>query len=235
MLGSAFLIRRDDAMAPHWQLFLSLAPLSLYLLLVGSWHARRSPRVVLGPLDLLLLVGGIGGLALFGPFGHFATKVLFGKPSVIHALTLASGFLLVALLMSRNAWRTLAVYHVDRPALDRAIRAALQELPGSRFVETLRGYEDEANQQGLSVETSARWCTATVEAFGRDPEILIHRLGTLLKRRFRAVEGPRTTRPAWIFLAAAALTLLTPCASWLISQPEARAALRSFFERIPGG
>jgi hypothetical protein len=222
------------AMHADWQFPLAVAPLALYLFLVSSWHSGPRPRVVPGPVDLVLLMAGVGGLVLFGPFGQLLVRMLFGRPTLLHWLTLASGLVLVVLIVSRKAWRSLVVYHIDPATLDRAVRAALSEMPG-RFRATLRGFEDETSQRHLSIEVSRRWLTATIESYGSDPEVLIHELGIRLRRQFRAVSAPAASAQAWFFLGLSALALVVPWAGWLASQPQARAALRMLFGHHPGG
>src|SRR5262249_26865019 len=116
-------------MPSHWQLTASLGPLALYLFWLARAHGGRHPQVVSGPSDFALLALGLGGLVVFGPFGQVLVKILFGKPTALGWLTMTSGLALVAVLASRRAWRRLVVYHVDPDALERAVAAALVQLP----------------------------------------------------------------------------------------------------------
>jgi hypothetical protein len=195
-------------------------------------HGGRHPQVVSGPVDFALLSLGLGGLIVFGPFGQALGKILFGKPTALGWLTMASGLLLVAILTSRRAWRRVVVYHVDPATLDRAVLASLAQLPG-RFQRTVNGYEDASRKQAIVVESSSRWMTATIEAHGHEPERFVHDLHAHLRRQFRAAPAP-PTRLGWTLLALSTLTMLLPSIVWLLGQPHARAALRVLFERRPG-
>jgi hypothetical protein len=222
-------------MSSLWQYALSIGPLAVYLVLLARWHGGLHPRVVSGRADVALLTFGLGGLVLFGPFGQTMTGLLFGRPAPPGSagwLALASGLTFVALLLSRRASRQLVVYHIDAASLERALLETLEDVPG-RYVRTINGFEDHSRARGVRVEVSSRWLTATIDAFGREPDRLIRELEGRLRRRFRETSSPRS-RLGWVFVAGSGATLLLPLVGRLLTQPAARAALRAFFERLPG-
>ena len=220
-------------MISHWHYAFSVGLLVLYLVILARWHGGRFPRVVSGPADFAFLTLGVGGLALFGPIGQALVKILFVKPNSLDWLALASGMTLAALLVSRRVWRRLVIYHVDAATLDRALEEILTHAPG-RFVRTMHGFEDTAQKRGIRVEASSRWMTATIEAYGQEPERLIHALEGWLDDRLRTMSSPPSKVGA-LFLVGSALMLLLAMGGWLLAQPQALAALRGFIERLPGG
>jgi len=220
-------------MISHWHHAFSVGLLALYLLVLARWHGGRAPRVVSGPADFALLISGIGGLALFGPLGQTLAAILFDRPNTLDWLSLASGMTLAVLLLSRRAWRRLVIYQIDAATLDRALEDALAHEPG-RFLRTLRGFEDPVYGQGVQVDMSPRWRTATIEAYGREPERLIHGLERHLEHRFRSVNLP-PSRISGLFLVGAVLTLMVATVGWLFSQPQGWADFRGLLERLPGG
>jgi hypothetical protein len=220
-------------MISHWHYAFSVGLLALYFLVLARWHGGRYPRVVSGPADFALLTCGIGGFALFGPFGQTLARILFVRPNTLDWLSLASGMTLVALLISRRAWRRLVIYHVDAVTLDRALEEAFAH-DGSRFIRTIDGFEEIAEKRGIRVESSSRWMTATIEAYGHEPERLIHSLEGRLDDHFRTTTLP-PSRIGELFLGGSALTLFLATVGWLFTQPQAWAALRGLLERLPGG
>lgn len=220
-------------MLSPWHFAFSVGLLALYLAVLARWHGGRAPRVVSGPADFAFLIFGIGGLVLFGPIGQALAKFLFVKPNTLDWLALASGITLAALLASRRAWRRLVIYHIDAPTLDRALEPLLTQNLG-RYIRTIHGFEDSAQLRGIRVEVSTRWRTATIEAYGQEPEQLIHALEGGLDHRFRALSSPQS-RISGLLLGGSLLILLLATGGWLLAQPQALAALRSFIGRRQGG
>ena len=215
------------------QVALTAGPLAFYLAVLAAWQGGRHPRVVSGPLDLGLLVLGLGGLLTFGPFGQVVARALFGKPNLLDWLTLISGEGLVATVLARRALRRVAVYCVDPETLNRSLREALDRGPG-RFVATLRGFEDRAEARGISVEVSPGSRAAVIEAYGREPEELINELAPRLEERLRDVPMPPSPL-SWILSGLWGLTTLAFLAGCFFAQPQARAALRALLQRLNGG
>ncbi|AGA26877.1 hypothetical protein [Singulisphaera acidiphila] len=220
-------------MISHWHYAFSVGLLVLYLVILARWHGGRYPRVVSGPADFAFLTFGIGGLVLFGPIGQTLARILFDKPNALDWLALASGMTLAALLISRRAWRRLVVYHVDAATLDRVLEELLTPDAG-HFVRTIHGFEDPVRRKGIRIEVSSHWMTATIEAYGHEPERLIHALEGGLVDRLRT-RSSLPSKVGELFLAGSALILLLGTAGWLLAQPQALAALRGFIERLPGG
>ena len=124
------------------------------------------------------------------------------------------------------------MYHVEPAVFDRVLAETLARLPG-RFQRTVSGFEDPARARGIVVDASPRWRTGTIEAYGGEPERLIQELEAGLRLRFRTTPAP-PTRVGWALLALSTLALVLPSIVWILGQPQARAALRVFFERRPG-
>ncbi len=214
------------------QVALTAGPLAFYLAVLAAWQGGRQPRVVSGPLDFGLLVVGVGGLLTFGPFGQLMARALFGKPNLLDWLTLISGEGLVATVLTRRALRRVAVYCVDPETLNRSLREALDLGPG-QFVATLGGFEDRVEARGISVEVSPRSRAAVIEAYGRDPEDFINELAPRLQEQLRDVSMPPSPL-SWILSGLWGLTTLAFLAGLFFAQPQARAALRAFLQRLNG-
>jgi hypothetical protein len=219
-------------MAYHWQSAVAAGLLAHYFFTLALWHSGGRPRVVSGAADAAHLGLGLGGLVLFGPFGQALARMLFVKQGVLGSLTLASGLALAALLLSHSAWRRVVIYNVDRESLAKALRDVLETSSG-RYVPTLRGLEDPKDQRGVTIEMPGWSQTATIEAYGRDPETLARELGEGLRKSLAVVASPGSGN-AWRFLGAAALVLIVPAAGWILQEPVARSALRAVFERLSG-
>ncbi|SIO61193.1 hypothetical protein SAMN05444166_6674 [Singulisphaera sp. GP187] len=220
-------------MLSQWHYAFSVGLLALYLLILARWHGGRSPRVVSGPADFAFLTFGLGGLVLFGPIGQALAKIFFVRPNALDWLALASGMTLAALLVSRRAWRRLLVYHVDAATLERALDDILTHAAG-RFVRTIHGFEDPVQRRGIRVEASSRWMTASIEAYGHEPERMIQMLEGRLEDRLRTMVPP-ASKVGGLFLVGSALTLLLAIGGWLLTQPQTLAMLRGLLERLPGG
>jgi hypothetical protein len=219
-------------MAYHWQSALAAGLLAAYFFILALWHSGGRPRVVSGPADAALLGFGLGGVVLFGPFGQTLGKILFVNQGVLSWLTLASAISLAALLLSHRVWHRVVIYNIDSAALEKALGEVLETV-GGRCVRTLRGFEDPNEKRGVTVEMWPRFRTATLEAYGREPEGLAHDLGKTLRRRLAAVRSP-ASGTAWVFLGATALVLVAPMTGWILHEPVARNALRALFERLSG-
>jgi hypothetical protein len=213
------------------QLVLTVAPLAFYFYIVALLQAGRHPRVVAGALDVTLLTLGVGGLIIFGPFGHLLVGMLFGQPGPIPWLMLILGAILVVATLARRSTRRLVIYHIDAETLESVLPDALGPGP---FVRTVDGFEDRTQARGVRVESSPRWQSAVIEAYGRNPNALIRELGPRLRDRLRGVPT-RTSEVAVILFGLSALTMLVPLTGYLLAQPHARAALRVLLEHLKGG
>lgn len=211
------------------QFALTLSPLAAYFFMLGVWHRGRSPRLVPGPLDFGLLAFGIWGLLAFGPVGQVMVRLLARTPNVWAWLTWATSLILLALCLAPRSARRLVVYHVEPEAVPQALRACLDELPGS-FSPTLRGFEDPRSGRGVAVDLSPAWRTATIEAYGRQPEALIALLLPRLRERLREA-APRCSAAATVWFSLSGLTLVVPLVGLLLSRSEVLAALRALLGR----
>jgi hypothetical protein len=216
------------------QLALMVGPLTVYLYVIAVWQSGRRPRIVAGPVDFAWLLFGLSGLVLFGPVGRIliGRAAGLGAPSTWAWLALISSLVLVAAPWLPRSFRRVVIYNVDREGLDRALRDALQALPGS-FVPTLRGFEDRLQQRGLLVELTPWTRSAVIEAYGTDPESFI----SLIRHGLQADLQPGLVKPspvAWALLGLC-LGLIGPVLVVLLSRPQTRAVLRPLMQRLHGG
>jgi hypothetical protein len=220
-----------ERMTSPVQLVLTIVPLASYLYLLAIWQAGRYPRVIPGAFDVSLLALGVGGLALYGPFGQMLARILFGRPAPIHWWILTLAAILVVSTLARRSSRRLVIYHVDPEALESTLRDLFEPV---RFFRTLNGYEDRTHARGVRVDVSPRWQSAVIEAYGRDPDALIQELEPTLRERLRAAPA-RTSDVGIMFFGLSALAMLVPLTGFLLDQPRARAVLRVLLEHLPGG
>jgi hypothetical protein len=157
--------------------------------------------------------------------------MLLGWPRWVQTLIVTLVGFLVARGLARRARRRLVIYHVDADALDAALRESLGPEP---FTPTLDGYEDKERARGVRVERSPRWQTAVVEAFGRDPELLIAQLAPEFRARLRA-HPARASGVSLILFSLSALTMVIPLTGYLLASPRTRAALRVLLQHLQGG
>ena len=216
------------------QLALALGPLAVYLYVVAIWQSGHRPRIISGPIDFVLLMIGLSGLLVFGPIGHILVNraAPFSSPSVWAWLALACSIGLIALPWLPRSYRRLTVYNVDAAALDAALRAVLGELPG-QFEPTVRGFEDRSNHRGLTVETTAWFRAAVVEAYGSEPETLIRLVGRGLPKHLRAPSA-RPSVVAWALLGLC-LAIVAPVLTVFLTRPQAREVFRVLIRRLHGG
>ena len=216
------------------QLALMLGPLAFYLYVLALWQSARTPRVVSGPLDFLMLVVGLSGLMVFGPIGNLLVVRLspFGKPNPWAWLALGASFGLLVLPWLPRSFRRLVIYNVDADRLDEVWAEVLATLPGS-FLRTVRGFEDPVHRRGLTIDSSPRLRSVVVEAYGHDPETLIQAVGGRLRGRLRRPSG-RPAAVAWLLLGLC-MGLIAPILVVLLTRPRAREVLRVLLERLQGG
>ena len=220
-------------MSPTWRLLLATVPLTAYLIRLGLWRGGRTPRVVVGAVDLGWLAFGLVGLFSFGPIGDALISALFPEPNLWSRLVLASSWGLVSLLLGPWASRRLVIYNVVARAVGPAVRSAIDELDGE-FVPTLEGFEDAEAGRGVRLQAGTGSSTVVVEAYGRDPAGLIAVLAPAIRDRLGDAARPASlTRVVWF--AFSGLTLLVPLLGLLLSRPQVRGALRALLGRIQGG
>lgn len=218
----------------HWQTALLMAaPLALYLGLLACWHGGRRPVVISGPADVALLSFGLGGVVLFGPFGQAIVGWLPGPPRKLVWVGLALWLALLVLQICRRAAHTLVVYHVDAAALERALTAAFDDR-AAHYLRTRDGFEGRTRLDGVRIDFSPRWHTATLEVYGDDPASLLRQIEPRLRAHLRGA-SPSTPQISQLFLAGALAAMLFPLTIWVFSQAETRAAVRQLMQRIFGG
>ena len=219
-------------MTSPWQYALTVGPLAFYLWLLALWQSGRHPRVVRGLVDFGWLAFGVGGLLAFGPFGTYATAILFGHPDATDRLAFFSALGLFASLLGRRALHRFSVYNVDAGSLDQALRDVLSR-DGRSFARTLGGFEEAASGRGLRVEFAGRVGCASVEAYGRDPEGFVQEIRGPLRERLRVVSRPPSPVAFALYLGSL-LVMIAPLFGLVLSQPHTRQALRALIHRLSG-
>ncbi len=172
-------------------LALIFGPIAAYLAWVGSWHARRSPVVVSGPFDAMLLALAVSGLVLAGPLGRLAERAFFSDPTILDRAALVSGYLILCGLWARRAGRRLVVYGIARNDLTVVLNDVLPTVGGD-FERTMTGYEEAVTGRILTIEVSPRLQTAVIEIHGPKPEGFADVLTEAVRADF--VKHPRPSR-----------------------------------------
>ena len=212
-------------MTPAMQIALTATPLAAYFYALCVFHGGRRPRMVSGPVDVGLLTFGVGGLVVFGPFGRAVLGRLVGEGAGPVAWTLWIGVVgLWSLVLAGSASLRVTIYHIDAGELDQAVRDALKQLPGS-FSPTLNGYEDVIRGSGIAIKPLRFLRSGAVEAYGREPEVLIREL----KPKLREVLSHRLQKGSMVshaMFGLACLTWFVPVAAYLAANPRAKDALR---------
>ncbi len=213
------------------QIALAATPLSAYFYMLALFQSGRRPRVVSGPLDLLLLAIGVGGLVAFGPVGQVVIARVVGPGAT--AWHWAIWVVLLAVwTLAFSGWtgRRLAIYNIDRAGLDGAVRDALSRIDGD-FRPTLRGYEDGGRELGVTVQVSARFLAGAVEAYGSHPEALIGALEPRLREALARIPR-RPSRVAHALYGLACLVMLLPVGGFLMTNTRAREAVRLMIRSV---
>jgi hypothetical protein len=207
------------------QIALTATPLAGYFYALGLFHSGRRPRLVPGPLDVGLMAFGLGGLIAFGPFGRSVLGRLVGAEAGPLAWSVwVAVVALWSLALAGSAGLRVTVYHLTAGELDRAVREALAGA-GGRFTPTLNGFEDAARGAGILVRSVPRLRVGTVEAYGRDPEVLMAELKPRIRDALaRLPQGPSRVSHAMFGLAC--LAMLVPVTGFFLSNSRARDALR---------
>jgi hypothetical protein len=216
---------------PAMQVALTATPLAAYFYALGVFHSGRHPRMVAGPVDVGLLAFGLGGLVAFGPFGKAVLGGLVGSEVSLFSWAIWVVVIgLWALVLAGSASLRLTVYHVDSRDLERAVREALGQLEG-RFSPTLHGFEDATRGVGITLKPIRFLRTCGVEAYGREPEVLIRELkpvlGDVLSRLPQRASGV-----SHALFGMACLTMLVPVTGFLIANPRAKDALRMLMHSL---
>ena len=214
-----------------FSVLLMFGPIAAYLANLGIRQAGRRPKVVSGPVDSAFLGFALGALLAFGPVGRALTAGLRAN-LVLPVLLCALGLFLM--LLSTRSRRRLTIYNADPNLVDRVLRQAIDALPG-QYARTLRGFEDRDGARGLTVEASAKYRTAEIEAFGAGAEALISAIEPPLRRALASEAWPKNLSLARFWLSLASLTVTAPLAVSLLSGPHVRVMLRALLERIRGG
>jgi hypothetical protein len=196
------------------QIALTATPLAAYFFVLGILHSGKRPRMVSGPVDVGLLTFGVGGLVAFGPFGRAVLGRLVGEGAGPVAWIIWIGVVgLWSLVLAGSASLRVTIYHIDARELDRAVLDALKQLPGA-FSPTLSGYEDVLRGSGIAVKSLWFLRSGAVEAYGREPDLLIREL----KPKLREILADRPQRPSNVshaMFSLACLTMIVPVAGYM--------------------
>jgi hypothetical protein len=218
-------------MTPAMQITLTATPLAAYFYALGVFHGGRRPRMISGPVDVLLLTIGLGGLVAFGPFG----KAVLGRMAGDHAGFLAWSIwvglvALWAVVLAGSASLRVTVYQVSPEDLDRAVRQALNQMEG-KFYSTLRGFESPDRQSGVTIKPLRLLRSGSVEAYGQSPDVLIRDLKPKLRDALaRLPQRASAISPAMFGLAC--LTMLIPVSGFFLANPRAKDALRTLMQSL---
>ena len=213
------------------QIALTATPLAAYFYALGVLHSGKRPRMVGGPVDMGLLTLGLGGLVVFGPFGRAVIGRLVGAEAGLLAWAIWVGVVgLWAMVLAGSASLRVTVYHVAPEELDRAVRDALGRLEG-RFAPILNGFEDTKRGAGITVKP-LRWLrSGSVEAYGREPEVLIRELRPNLKIALARLPQ-RASGVSHAMFGLACVTMLVPVSSFFYANPRAKDALHKLVQSL---
>lgn len=191
------------------QVAVMTVPLAAYFGALGVLHSGPRPRLVSGPVDVVMLAGGLGGLLTFGPVGQVVVGRFLGGSNPVAWTTWCSIVALMIVLWLASASRRVIVYNVLPDDLRRAARDAFESLQGEANP-TIDGFEDESRSRGIAIRSSRLLRTGTIESRGLDPEALI----AALTPRLRSALGDSGGNPSGMALAmfgvAALMMLLAP-------------------------
>ncbi len=187
--------------------------------------------MISGPIDVGLLAFGLGGLIAFGPFGRAVLGRLVGSHASPVAWILWLGVVILwAAVLAASASLRIAVYHISRRELERAVLEALSHVEG-RFIATLNGFEDTKRGVGLTIKSVGWLRSGSVSAYGRDPEVLIRELNPRLKASL-ALFPQKTSAITHIMFGLAFLTMMVPLSGALLTNPRAKDALRALMHSL---
>jgi hypothetical protein len=218
-------------MTPATQIALTATPLAAYFYALGVFHSGRRPRMIAGPVDVGLLSIGLGGLIAFGPFGQAVLGRLVGANFGLFAWTI---WLIVvglwALVLAGSASLRVTVYHIDSQDLEKAVGEALREL-GGQFSPTLHGFEDTARGVGITLKPIRFLRTGAVEAYGREPDVLMRELKPVLRAALSRIPQ-RASGVSHALFGMACLIMLVSVAGFLFANPRAKDALRTLMQSL---
>jgi hypothetical protein len=218
-------------MTPAMQIALTATPLAVYFYALGVFHSGRRPRMVAGPVDVGLLAFGLGGLIAFGPFGRAVLGRLVGADVGTFAWAIWVGVVaLWALVLAGSASLRVTVYHIDSWELERAVHESLGQLEG-QFSPTLHGFEDTKRGVGIHLKPIRFLRTVGVEAYGREPDLLIRELRPILRASLSGFPQ-KASGVSHALFGMACLTMLFPVAGFLIANPRAKDALKTLMHSL---
>lgn len=216
------------------QLPLMLAPLAVYLYILGVLHASGKPKAISGGFDFAFLAIAIWAILEFGPVGSVLSGPWLGPARG----RLIAGLLLVivasALSGGANPLARIIVYNITPLAMDVALARALARIP-FEFRPTLRGYEDARKGLTLVVEAGGRFRVASISAQGPRAVELVRTLKPLLTEELRLEDSTDEARTAWGFFIASSLTMIIPFAIMMLVRPDTRDVIRLLWKKIQGG
>jgi hypothetical protein len=211
------------------QIALTATPLAAYFYVLGVFHGGSRPRLVSGPADVGLMAFGLGGLVAFGPFGRSVLARLVGNEVGLLGWSIwVAMVVLWSLVLAGSATLRLSIYHLSPEELDRALREALSKV-GGWFTPTIHGFEDAGRGTGITVKSLPKLRAGAIEAYGKDPEVLIAEL----KPRLQEALAKYPQRPSGIshaMFGLACLAMLVPVIGFFRSNPRAQNALRTLLE-----
>ncbi|WP_435009802.1 hypothetical protein P12x_001040 [Tundrisphaera lichenicola] len=213
------------------QIALTATPLAAYFYVLGLFHGGRKPIMLTGPVDVGLMAGGLGGLVAFGPFGQSVLSRVAGAEVGLLGWSIWIALVVLwSLVLAGTAALRVTVYHLSNEELDRAVRETLYRIDG-RFTSTIYGFEDADRMSGITVRSLPRLRSATIEAYGKDPETLISEF----KPRFREELSRFPQAPSEIshaMFGLACLIMLLPVTGYFLSNARAKHAFWALLQSL---
>lgn len=184
----------------------ALAPLGLYLLVLGMLRLRSKPTVLSGAMDIVLLGMGLSGMMIIGPLELFFPRAAYSILGNWVWLLLIGLYFFGLMLVALNLPPRIIVYGLD----ENALRCELQKILESNSIEH-QWLEDVLVLPSLGmrvhVEAASSFDVSHIVSIGRSQNIAgwfaMERL--LVNEMHRA---PQITRTQGGFLIGAGLLLV---------------------------
>lgn len=205
-------------MIDSFSITLSLGPLAVYLLVIGSLQSARRPTVTTGAQDTVALAIGVSGLLLAGPLVLFFPTMAYGMLGWIVWLMLATFFILTVLLIVLTMRPRMVIYGAGAADVREPLLRAAQSLDGN------------ARFDGDQLTFPAVGTTVRLEVFapGETPQVLPQsqtmspifwrRLVRATRLELAQVENPSRGKGAGLLLVA--LLMLAFVGSQIATQPQ---------------
>ena len=213
-------------MPPVARILWMVVPPAIYFLVLGRRRSGRFARVVSGSIDATWLTFGFGGFVVFGPIGQ---TLWSGASGFWSSAALATAGAASRRSGSARAAR-LVVYNVAPETFDDALREAIVETRAT-MVKTVRGYEDPVGGVTFIVDNGRHSRTAELSAEGPGCERRLRDLDPRLRKALARRPADKAVF-AWNDFVLANLILAAPVVLVLLTQPQAKADLGRWIDRM---